>query len=247
MWSKMRLILRFLQVWFTMRSTNVDQVIPKMKRILLWLFGTKSMTFRRSKTVSNIFIGFLIASDEINNLCDFLDFVGKLWILPQTQKMLISLEAMKHLMKMFDTVLERIKVILWVPESHMNTLFILGNTWSTFMDRICEPKCVEIWVLVAHLTTCSSSGWVIMTNIFSELKNMNHQFSNALSTILIRRLAMFLHFDTYAFESAQKVMSCMIPIYQSGFLAQNVDFYQKWWGIIWGCSTRIWNTKRSYF
>ena len=63
-----------------------------------------------------------------------------------------------------------------------------------------------------------------MTNIFSELKNMNHQFSNALSTMLLRRLAMFLHFDTYAFESAQKVMSCMIPIYQSGFLTQNVDF-----------------------
>ena len=63
-----------------------------------------------------------------------------------------------------------------------------------------------------------------MTNIFSELKNMNHQFSNALSTMLLRRLDMFLHFDTYAFESAQKVMSCMIPRYQSGFLTQNVDF-----------------------
>ena len=62
-----------------------------------------------------------------------------------------------------------------------------------------------------------------MTNIFSELKNMNHQFSNALSTMFLRRLAMFLQCDMYAFESAQKVMSCMIPIYQSGFLTQNVD------------------------
>ena len=32
------------------------------------------------------------------------------------------------------------------------------------------------------------------------------------------------HFDTYAFESAQKAMSCMIPIYQSGVFSQNVDF-----------------------
>ena len=37
---------------------------------------------------------------------------------------------------------------------------------------------------------------------------------------------MFLHFDTYAFESAQKAMSCMIPIYQSGVFSQNVDFIQ---------------------
>ena len=35
---------------------------------------------------------------------------------------------------------------------------------------------------------------------------------------------MFLHFDTYAFESAQKAMSCMIPIYQIGVFSQNVDF-----------------------
>ena len=33
-----------------------------------------------------------------------------------------------------------------------------------------------------------------------------------------------VNFDTYAFESAQKAMSCMIPIYQSGVFSQNVDF-----------------------
>ena len=33
-----------------------------------------------------------------------------------------------------------------------------------------------------------------------------------------------LHFDTYAFESAQKAMSCMIPKYQFGVFSQNVDF-----------------------
>ena len=124
-----------------MRSTNVDQVIPKMKRILLWLFRTTSMTFRRSKTVSNIFIGFLIASDEINNLCDFLDFVGKLWIHPEVQKMLISSEAMRNPMKMFDTILERLNVILLVPKSHRSILFILGNTWSTFVDLIVNQTC----------------------------------------------------------------------------------------------------------
>ena len=63
-----------------------------------------------------------------------------------------------------------------------------------------------------------------MTNIFSELKNMNHQLSNALSTIFLRSLDNFLHFDTHDFEGAQKALSCMIPIYQPGFLTQNVDF-----------------------
>ena len=63
-----------------------------------------------------------------------------------------------------------------------------------------------------------------MANIFSEFKNMNHQLSNAPSTMFLRRLVMFLHFDAYAFESAQKAMSCMIIIYQSGVFTQNVDF-----------------------
>ena len=42
--------------------------------------------------------------------------------------------------------------------------------------------------------------------------------------MLLRCVVMFVHFDSYAFESAQKAMSCMIPIYQYGFFLQNVDF-----------------------
>ena len=42
--------------------------------------------------------------------------------------------------------------------------------------------------------------------------------------MFLRCIVMFLHFDTYAFESAQKAMSCMIPISQSGVFSQNVDF-----------------------
>ena len=41
--------------------------------------------------------------------------------------------------------------------------------------------------------------------------------------MFLQCLVMFLHFDTYAFESAQKAMSCMIPIYQSGIFTQHVD------------------------
>ena len=63
-----------------------------------------------------------------------------------------------------------------------------------------------------------------MTNIFSNFKNINDQLSNAPSNMLLRCLVMFLHFYTYAFENAQKAMSCMIPIYQSGVFSQNVDF-----------------------
>ena len=63
-----------------------------------------------------------------------------------------------------------------------------------------------------------------MTNIFSKFKNMNDQLSNVPSIMFLRCLVMFLHFDTYAFENAQKVMLCTIPVSASGVFSQNVDF-----------------------
>ena len=57
-----------------------------------------------------------------------------------------------------------------------------------------------------------------MSNIFSELKKMSHQFSNALSTMFQLRLVEILHFDTFPLESAQKSMFCMISICRIGFL-----------------------------
>ena len=60
----------------------------------------------------------------------------KLWIHTQTQKMLTLSEAMKHGMMMFDTVMERAKVILLILESPRNIPVILGNTWSTSVDLI---------------------------------------------------------------------------------------------------------------
>ena len=99
----------------------------------------------------------------------------------------------------------------------------------------------------AHLTTCSSWGWVLMTNIFSELNNVSYQLTNAQSTMLLRCVVMFLHFDANSFERAQKAVSCMTPIFQSGFLTQIIiRFYQKQWGILWEIFTRFWNTKKSY-
>ena len=96
------------------------------------------MTFGRSKTVSNILIRCLIASDKINTLNDYVDFVENLWIHTQTQKMLTLSETMRHRMRMFDTVLERPKVILLVLESPRNIPVILGkfNTWSTSVNLI---------------------------------------------------------------------------------------------------------------
>ena len=61
-----------------------------------------------------------------------------LWNQVQTKKALISSEAMGHLMRMFDTVLERPKVILLVFESHRNILVMLGNTWSTSVGHIVD-------------------------------------------------------------------------------------------------------------
>ena len=112
-----------------MRSTDVDQVLPKMTGMLLGLSRTKSMTFGRSKTGSNILIRYPIASDEINSLCDFLDFVEILWNQTQTQKVLISSEAMGHRTRMFDTDLEHQKVILLIFESRRNIRVSLGSTW----------------------------------------------------------------------------------------------------------------------
>ena len=42
--------------------------------------------------------------------------------------------------------------------------------------------------------------------------------------MFLRYLVMFVHFDTHAFENARKAISCMILIYQLGFLTQNVEF-----------------------
>ena len=64
----------------------------------------------------------------------------------------------------------------------------------------CGQKCVKIWVLGAHSITCSSSGWVPMTNSFSKFKNMNNQLSNAPPNMFLRYLVMFLPYATYAFE-----------------------------------------------
>ena len=96
------------------------------------------MTFGRSKSVLNVPIRRPIASDEITNLCDFLDFVENLWNQIQTRKVLISPEAMGHRMRMFDTVLERLKVIVSVFESHRDIHVMLGNPWSTSVDRIVD-------------------------------------------------------------------------------------------------------------
>ena len=76
-----------------------------------------------------------------------------------------------------------------------------------------------------------------MTNIFSELKNMDHQLASALSTILKLRLVVFLHSDEHAVENVQKAMLWMIPICQFGFLTPNVDFIRNnnaVWAFYWG-------------
>ena len=124
-----------------MRSTKVDQVLPNIKGMFLGLSKTQSMTFGRSKTVPNILIQCPIASDKINSLRDFVDCVENLWNQPQTQKVLVSSEAMGHHMKMFDTVLERPKVNLLVFESRRNITVMLGNIWSTFVDLIVDLNC----------------------------------------------------------------------------------------------------------
>ena len=57
-----------------------------------------------------------------------------------------------------------------------------------------------------------------MTNIVLNFKNMNHQLSNALSTMFLRRLDIFLRFETYMFQNPQKAVSTDFHIYQLDFL-----------------------------
>ena len=47
-----------------------------------------------------------------------------------------------------------------------------------------------------------------MTNIFLGSESMDHQLSNALSTMFLRHLVMFLHFETYALANPQKAGLC---------------------------------------
>ena len=121
-----------------MRSTNVDQVLPNISGMFLWLSKTKSIIFGRSKTVSNILIRCYIASDDINNFC-VCDWFHKFSTKSKkSHKLLISSETMGHGMKMFDTVLERPKVIVLVCESRRNTLVMLHNIWSTSVGLIVD-------------------------------------------------------------------------------------------------------------
>ena len=58
-----------------------------------------------------------------------------------------------------------------------------------------------------------------MTYIFfSKFKNMNDQLPNALSTMFLRRLVIFLHFETYALENLQKLLTIPDPGGQLSFL-----------------------------
>ena len=57
-----------------------------------------------------------------------------------------------------------------------------------------------------------------MTNICLRSENIDHQLSNALSTMFLRRLDIFLHFETYVFQNPQNPYFCHFPIYQLDFL-----------------------------
>ena len=116
-----------------MRSTDVDQMLANITGMFMWLSETKSMTFRLSKTVSNILITCPIASEEIHTFCVCVWFHKFSTKSKKSHKLLISSEAMGHRMRMLDTVLERPKFILFIFASHMNVM--LGNIWSLFVDH----------------------------------------------------------------------------------------------------------------
>ena len=194
-----------------MRPTDVDQMLPNITGMFMWLSKTKSMTFGRSKTVSNILIRCPIASDEINTFCvcvSFHKFSTKIQEITQTV----------DLVRSDGTSYEDIRYGFGTSKGHTSSIGKSKDRQEHPCDvvqllvNICWPHCwlrlVEIWVLLIHLRTCSSSGWVLMSNIFLESESMDHQFSNALSTMFLRHLVMFLHFETYALANPQKASFC---------------------------------------
>ena len=80
-----------------------------------------------------------------------------------------------------------------------------------------------------------------MTNIFSELKNMDHQFASALSTMLKLRLVVFLHFDKHAVENAQSnvMYDSNMPIWLPD---TNFRFYHKQQG----CQASYWDVRDDF-
>ena len=127
--------------------TDVDQVLSIMTRMFLWLSVTKTMTFGRSKTLSNILIWCLIAFDEINNLCDFLDFVEKLWIHPQTQNIMILSQGITYPMRMFDMVLKCSKDIILIFKRAYRGFctFKITTTYYHYILLIPPPQVLKNW------------------------------------------------------------------------------------------------------
>ena len=106
-------------------------------------------------------------------------------------------------MSVFHTVLERPNVISLVSKA-TGTSLICWVTLGQHLLTLWSTKISRNMSISMHLRTCSSSGWVLMINMVLGSKSMDPQLSNALSTMLLRHLVMFLHFETYALANPQK-------------------------------------------
>ena len=125
----------------TIQKKGIDDVrewLPNITGMFLWLSKTKNRAFRRFKTVSNILIWCPITSDEMNTFWIYFWFHKFSTTCKKSHRLWVSSEAMWHRMRMFDTVLELPKVILWVFDSHRNIPVMLGNTWSTSVGHIVD-------------------------------------------------------------------------------------------------------------
>ena len=103
-----------------------------MSGTLIGLSRTQSRTFERSKNVSSTLIRWLNASDKINTLSDFVDFVEKVWIHTQTQKILTLSETMKHHMRILNTVLDPSKAVV---DPSKALLSVLGSSRKSHASR----------------------------------------------------------------------------------------------------------------
>ena len=145
-----------------MRSTDVDQVLSIMTRMFLRLPATKTMTFGRSKTLSNILIWCIIAFDEITNLCDFLDFVENLWIHPQTRKIMILSQVITYPMWMFDMALKCSKYIILIFKRAYWGFCTFKNTTTNYhyCTHYWLPPLLLYYYYSSTTTTTSTYYWI---------------------------------------------------------------------------------------
>ena len=92
-----------------------------------------------------------------------------------------------------DTVLKSLRPILWGSKK----ILVVRTHPEELRGLESHSKCVSECWYIRTLSPCSSSGWVLTTNIFYELENMDLKIFKTVSGIILRCLNHFLEHEMY--------------------------------------------------